>query len=145
MNGTKKNLIITHLTIILAIAFLTITQGNCLSDTTDMNLTIKISENSKVLLKWDGVSDANYYKIYRTEVNSEENTTAANLDYVILGTSEVTEFAHDYFDQIGDSPEVTKNSSYLYYVTAIDALEKEIGTSNIVKFSLPLQVEDIKQ
>ncbi|MEE9431072.1 MAG: hypothetical protein V3V16_08535 [Melioribacteraceae bacterium] len=150
MNSTKKYRIVFHAIFILVVALLFVTQGKTQSQNETSNdaiqLTAQLTDSNTVTLNWDTIFEANYYKVYRAEVDAKFDSTNNEIQYVELGISESNEFIDSYIKKDGENA-VEKNaentSVFLYYITAIDAWEKEIGVSNVVRLALPLDVEEI--
>jgi hypothetical protein len=131
------------------IALLIVTQGQTLINKKNdsMHLTVQMTDSNSVSLNWETIFEANYYKIFRAEVTAAVDSTTEDIKYVELGISETNEFLDNYIKKDGENTDAktTKESmAYLYYVTAIDAWEKEISKSDIVKFSLNVKIEEIQ-
>lgn len=142
----KKSMIIFHMVFVAVIALLIVTQGQTLSKEKNdsMHLTVQKTDSNSVSLNWETIFEANYYKVFRAEVAADVDPTAEDIKYVELGVSETNEFLDNYIKKDGENTEAEtakENTTYLYYVTAIDAWEKEITKSDIVKFSLGVKVE----
>lgn len=145
MLNRKKTKFLYHFAIVLAVTLLTIpTKGKDLSNENEgMSLKVQVNEENQIVLNWDIVEDANYYKVFRAEVTSGEDSTNENAKYFEMGISEVNQFMHNFLGIDGENNEVSTSSSFLYYITAIDAFEKEIERSEVVKLSLPVIPEEI--
>jgi len=126
-----------------------VNQGQTLTAMNDdaLKLTVELTDSNKIQLSWKTVFEANYYKIFRAAVAADIEPTANDVEYIELAVSETNEFSDNFIKSDGeivDGNTLKEKSSYLYYVVAIDAWEKEIEKSEVVKFSFPLKLEDIK-
>lgn len=149
MNQTNNRSIFYHSIFILAVALLLVIQGNTLAgkNNDSMKLTVELTDSNVVQLNWKTIFEANYYKVFRAEVSTDTDPTAKDIEYIELGVSETNEFSDSNIKKDGEkvSDETLKEDTvYLYYVAAIDAWEKEIEKSEVVKFNFPIKLEKIQ-
>ncbi len=90
----------------------TATGSNNGSPTTPTNLTT-ISENSRIIVKWDAVNNADSYKLSWSDTKGQ--ATSGNLEAIATGT----EFDHEF---LADKKQrLTTGVAYYYSVVAVNA------------------------